>query len=263
MINDIKYFLLMHGPLVSKGSNFVAQRFQSSSGELLKYNPEFHCGQNIVSMARAFKRNGFGVAYSGWVEDEEWLLLHEDEFDCLTISEQSNLKDYSFFGDIRVQNNKEKIYLSCERGLSDIRSKFGDDLVVIRQRSDISYNPIFLLNESKKVREKSIHIEYIDMNSKLSVPDFMSMGKVDILHSIYKMLLMNSLNGNSFHPSSHVDHCMCYISLMNQGAIDNVLCMDKSIYDSMIWRGVPKYLESMLFPNFDSSFAFDCEVKFR
>ncbi|HEX8606333.1 MAG TPA: hypothetical protein VF774_27065 [Pseudoduganella sp.] len=237
--------LLLHGPLNSVGTNLIVQRFYPDPVERKRSWAAFNCEQNIIALSVTFRALGFKICYSGWNEDRAWLEANSGLFDNLVIVDQSGLKEESMFVGRAVPNNKEKFYYSAWQGLCEIERATGSDALVFRLRSDIAVRPDLAAAELDKVHPGSgrLMIEYLNAANMLAVPDFMLAGELRVMKTIYGDMFQRSRAGEDFHISSHIDHSLTYILLQQAGLVGEIQCMGRLLYDSMVWRGIPRYFE--------------------
>ena len=254
--------LLLHGPMQSRGVNPISQQLYRDAQGREKARSTFDCGPNVIALATAFRACGFKVVYSGWSEDSGWLNASSDLFDHLVLTDQSTLRSESPFHGTLVSNNKEKLYYGALRGLDLIREKVGDQAIVFRLRSDMAVTPQAVSSEISRIKRHSrqILIEYLDTAKTLWAPDFMLMAEVTVMQAIYRHLYDLSAADKSYHISSHVDHIFAYLRLREEGVISDIFCMSRVIFESLVWRGIPRYLEHS-FPGFAHTFFFDGKVE--
>ncbi len=252
----VEKVLLLHGPVISYGSFPIITLIGNSGREapMATYN----CEHNILTQAWVFRQHGYKIAYSGWSDDDEWLEANRDLFDYLVTSDQNLLhKDSTYFGEV-ILNNKEKLYYASLQGLRLIRANLGDDAMVFRLRSDVAVSPDHAITEMNRLvrHSRDILIEHCDMQKMFSMPDFIMMGEVAVLEAIYESLYTRSRDGTAYHVSSHIDHSFTCLSLQEQGMLGRIICMSRNIFDSMVWRGLPRYLEHVT-GTFAKQFFFD------
>lgn len=251
--------LLLHGPLNSVGTNLIVQRFYPDPVERKRSWAAFSCEQNIIALSVAFRALGFKICYSGWNEDREWLEANQGLFDCLAIADQTGLKEESMFIGRAVPNNKEKFYYSAWQGLCEIERMLGPDVLVFRLRSDIAVRPDLAAVELDKVQPGSgrLMIEYLNTENMLAVPDFMLATELRVMKTIYGDMFRRSRAGEDFHISSHIDHGLTYILLQQGGLVGEIRCMGRAIYDSLVWRGIPRYFEQTVAGQDEKHHVFD------
>ena len=251
--------LLLHGPLNSVGTNLIVQRFYPDPVERKRAWAAFNCEQNVIALSVVFRQLGFKVCYSGWVEDRAWLEANASLFDALVVSDPAGLKEESIVTGQAVPNNKEKFYYSVWQGLEEIERTLGADALVFRLRSDIAVRPDLAAAELAKVVPGSgrLMIEYLNAVNMLAVPDFMLAAEARVMKAAYGDMFRRSREGREFHVSSHIDHAFTYISLQRAGVAGEIQCMGRAIFDSMIWRGIPRYYELLLEERPDHQYVFD------
>lgn len=240
--------LLLHGPLNSAGIDPVTQHFPVE--ERARCSVNFNAEATTRASAMAFRAKGFKIVYSGWLEDAQWLQNNAALFDATVLSDQSGLNEEFIFHGQKSVNNKGKLYFGVLRGLETTQSAFGDEGIVFRLRSDVTVNPELAIGEFQRVHPKSgiLLIEYLTMNKNFHVPDFMQVAEVGSLLAIYRHLHQLNVSGSSYHISSHVDHCLTYLRMVELGHLKEIHCMDRPIYDAVVWRGIPRYLEAATAP---------------
>lgn len=254
--------LLLHGPISSVGINLVSQNLVPGPGESRQtFSQAFDCRANIIALSMAFRRLGYKVGYSGWNEDREWLEANSQLFDCMAISDQTNLKSEDMVGATVLQNNKDKLFFSVAEGLSEVERHFGCDALVMRLRSDSTVNPRLVEDEMvlAQARPGGMRIEYLDGGNLLWVPDFMMIARVGIMHAMYQEMFQRSVNHKGYHVSSHIDISLTLIGMLQSGRLTAVECMSRALFDSLIWRGIPRYVEQVLYP-LNKPFAFSCTL---
>jgi hypothetical protein len=242
--------VLLHGPIDSVGINVVSQHLHPTAHDRAEALAHFSCKQNILTMARIFRAMGFKVCYSGWNEDRPWLEENSALFDCLAISDQTQLKSQDVRGDLIFPNNKEKFYYAAYQGLLALEAKFGADAVVLRLRSDVLVAPDLALAEVARVERDPavLLIECMRMERVLSFPDFMLVAVLGVMRDIYEGMYTRSRAGTAYHLSSHVDHSLTCIGMQQQGRLREIQAMGREIFDSVVWRGMPRYLEKYVEP---------------
>ncbi|MYM36638.1 hypothetical protein GTP38_20105 [Duganella sp. FT94W] len=232
--------LLMHGP--------AQLPYRPPYPEQLFYPYVAHdCRPGITLMARAYRALGFKIAYSGWEEDAEWLRENAGLFDFLAISDQHRLRTESDFFGQTIANNKEKLYYSVLAGVRAIRAGLGDDAVVFRVRADVMVHQGHIAAHAAVLRPGSgdVMIEYCSVDNLYSTPDFMLLAEVCLMDLIYTGLYERSRAGTSYHLSSHVDHTLTYLALKEQGLLGRIICMQRTVHDTALWRGLPRYFEEI------------------
>lgn len=257
---SVQKVILLHGPINSVGINPVTQYIYQDPFTRVQVGEAFSCTQNIIALSLSFRALGFKVCYSGWSDDAEWLEKNRGLFDYLVVSDQTNLKSKSVRGEFVFPNNKEKLYYSVYQGLCEIEKNFSDEeVVVFRLRSDISVNPRLAEPEVTKVihNSKIVVIECLYESAMLTFPDFMMVADLHVMKEIYESMYRRSASGNAYHLSSHIDHSLTCIEMQQKGLVQVIQCMGKDIYDSVVWRGVPRYFEYM-FEEFSKHPMFDC-----
>jgi hypothetical protein len=256
--------LLLHGPMLSRGINPITQNLHNDAGGREQVRSVFNCDQNVLAMSYVYRQCGFKVIYSGWSDDAEWLEANRDAFDYLVISDQSTLAGHSIANGETVVNNKEKLYYGALRGLQVAQQELGNDVLVFRLRSDVAVNHVHAVTEINRLRLGGgiLLVEYMNMHKEMAMPDFMLMGELLPMLSIYADLYQRSASGNGYHVSSHVDHCFAYLKAQEDKVLKAVVFMGKPIFDSVVWRGVPRYLE-YVFPDYSKNLAFDSMMMMR
>lgn len=239
--------LLLHGPLDSVGVNLVSQRLHPDTINRAHAYASYHCAQNINALANAFRVYNFKICYSGWNEDREWLEANRELFDYLVISDQTNLKSENVREGFVIPNNKEKFYFAAYQGLQEIKKHEPDNAQVFRLRSDIAIRPDLAAVEVAKAMHDPdvVRIEYLNGEKMWVFPDFMMLARLDLMHEIYQGMYERSISGNAYHISSHVDHSLTCIKLKQAGRVSAIHCMSRALFDSVVWRGIPRYFEAM------------------
>ena len=253
--------LLLQGPLNKIGCDPVTSHFPID--EVMRCYTVFNADPNTRALALAFRARGFKVVYSGWIEDAEWLQVNASLFDATVVSDPSKLNAQSMFRGQMIANNKEKLYFGVLRGLETAHATYGSDAIVFRLRSDVAVDPVLALAEFERVTPQSgiLLIEYLKTALLFNVPDFMQIAEMDTLLTIYRHLYTRSASGNSYHISSHVDHCLTYLRMVELGIIKEIHCMGRSMYDGVAWRGIPRYLEAATSPGHDDGLFFGGKVE--
>jgi hypothetical protein len=236
--------LLLHGPLQSDGINEVTQYLVTDPRDRPAAWEPFHAGHTVQAMSIAFRRAGFRIVYSGWVEDADWLQRHANLFDALVLSEQRHIPHEAEFGGTRIPNNKEKIYLASARGLAEVERRFGGTARVLRCRSDVCIDPVIVSREFGKLipGSRRFLVEYFNGHKMFALPDFMLGGECAVLRLLYDELYARSAAGRADHMSSHVDHSLGCIRLFQAGRAGEMVAMGRLAFDSVTWRGVPRHL---------------------
>jgi hypothetical protein len=255
--------LILHGPLESYGINPAISLFTPDWREHDKYRKTFHCGQNILAMAVAFKKFGYKIIYSGWQDDEVWLTQNKDFFDGICLSDQENKsQEINFYGQ-KVINNKLKLYWLSLKGLELAQKQFPDSSFVFKLRSDVAINPSILNQDIVKIAnlDQTILIESADRGNVAYVPDFMMGGTIINLVNIFKHLVEVNVENRPYHISSHVEHAIAVLKFKEMGLYSRICCLSQSLYESVVWRGVPRYLEYAV-NSIPNHLLFDCEIIF-
>jgi hypothetical protein len=239
--------LLLHGPVEAKGINPITQNIARDSQSRTEISEPFHASHVINAMSYVFRVQGWKVIYSGWEEDAEWLRTRSSYIDHIIISDQNALPSETIFRGVPIQNNKEKLYYGVLRGAQAAQESYGADALVFRLRSDVAVHYAYAMLEMLRLERNpdAVMIEYMDMSKPFSMPDFMNMASARIMTAIYQHLFDRSRAGTPYHISSHVEHSMAYMQLQEDGVISDMLCMGRQLYDSVVWRGVPRYLENV------------------
>ena len=239
--------LLLHGPVKASGINPITQNIARDSHSRTLISEPFDAGSTIHALSYVFKVQGWKIMYSGWEEDGPWLRSKSDYFDHVVISDQTVLPSETVFRGVPIQNNKEKLYSGVMRGAQAARDVFGEDALVFRLRSDVSVHYAYAMVEMLRLEKNPncVMIEYMDMTKPFSMPDFMNAASAKILAAVYQHLFERSRAGNPYHISSHVEHSLAYMYLQEQGVIADMLCMGRQLYDTVVWRGIPRYLENV------------------
>lgn len=254
--------LLLHGPTQSTGIvSVLEQDYKQRTGEVGPYAP-YDGRANILAMALVYRACGYQVAFAGWHEDADWVEANRAAFDCSITCDQHQLNtDSTFFGQ-RIANNKEKLYYISLRGLQLVRQHYGGDAQVFKLRCDVVVDQRAATANLERLRHhpSDIAIEYIRTDNMFSAPDFMVMGRAGVQERIFEHLYRNSAAGTSFHVSSHVDHTFTFLTLQEQGHIDQIRSMTRAVFDSVVWRGIPRYLQTVD-PNYARFFSFDSAMQ--
>lgn len=250
--------LVLHGPVQSRGINPVSQRLYPDAESREKSRSLFDSAPTIIALATAFRAAGCRIVYSGWLEDADWLNDNRALFDQLVLSDQSTLRTETVREGQVMVNNKEKLYYGSLRGIELARQHYGDDAVVFRLRSDMAVDYRAALRDMERVQagSRALLIEFLDVSKSMFSPDFMLMGEARTLYAVYERLYTLSRDDYSYHVSSHIDHMFAYLFLRREGTISEIFCMSRALFDSQVWRGVPRYLEHC-FPGFADTFFFD------
>jgi hypothetical protein len=233
----------MHGPLVSTGINFLSSELYRSPEERKTVAAAFDASENIRALSYIFKNNDFKIVYSGWMEDEVWLTQNSSLFDALTIQSQTELSSTVEFAGRKIQNNKEKLYFSIHKGMMEIEKYFKEDCTVLRMRSDIAID----IRKIKKCLSilsnypDSIMIEYANPRNPYFVPDFLTLATLKTHLKLYSNLLDVYYENGGYHISSHIDHGIEFLGMQSKGELSDVICMEREVHDSMVWRGLPRY----------------------
>ncbi len=254
----VEKVLLLHGPMLSRGINPVTQNLYHDAEGREASRSTFNCDQTVIALAHVFRHHGYKIAYSGWADDTEWLESNRALFDYLVISDQNVLPSESIRNGKVLVNNKVKLYYGALAGLRLVKQHLGEDAIVFRLRSDVAVHQAHAMADMNRIARgsKMVLIEYLNVDNMFAVPDFMIMGEVAVLEAIYESLYTRGAEGNSYHLSSHVDHSFTYLAMQKAGVVGEVQCMSRASFDSVVWRGVPRYFEYM-FPNFSKNLFFD------
>jgi len=248
--------LVLQGPLRASGINPVTQNLSKDIEARRVLSVPFDASHTIHALCYVFRVQGFKIIYSGWNDDAEWLNANRSLFDHLVLSDQSTLKTQDVRGDLVLPNSKQKLYYGALRGLELACEHYGKEALTLRLRSDVSVNFNHVLAEFRKLLSypKSVLIEYMHMDKPHSMPDFMNIGHSASLLAVYRHLFELSAAGQSYHVSSHVDHSLAYMRLQELGVISDLICMERALFDSVVWRGVPRYMESVFHEHAEDMF---------
>lgn len=262
-------FLLLHGPLESVGINHVSARLNPDTSARDHAYARFHCGENIRVLSQAFRAHGFKVCYSGWNEDREWLESNRELFDALILSDQTHLKSQNVREGRVIPNNKEKFFYSAFQGVSEIErvsgsvsgDASGGNPSVFRLRSDIVVRPDLARQETMQVAAQPdvLKIEYLNGQKVWAFPDFMMAARASVMKELYGGMFERAVSGQGYHISSHVEHSISAIGMKLAGRIGAIHCMSKAIWESVVWRGIPRYMEH-IFDEHGQHLSFDVAV---
>ena len=255
--------LLLHGPINSNGINFLSSELFKTPSERANVRADFDASENIKALAFLFRRLDFKIIYSGWEEDESWLIENVNLFDSICISNQSELPSESNFLNEKIQNNKLKLYTGCLNGILHIESIFGSNCIVVRMRSDIGIDVELINREVKNNIQfpNSISLEYADPKNTYFVPDFIFISTLQIQKYIYGHLTTICKNGFAYHVSSHIDFGATLLRMRDEKLLDTILTMDHRLYDGMVWRGLPRYYAFPVNSSYKSLY-FGCIIKY-
>ncbi|MGZ3184118.1 MAG: hypothetical protein ACXU8N_16905 [Telluria sp.] len=255
--------LLLQGPLHYRGINPITQNLFTDKESRAKGAGHFSADQTILAMALVFRGLGFKIVYSGWTDDAAWFDDQAALFDHVVLSDQSQLASQSVFKGEVIPNNKEKLYYAAWRGMQKVVEAWGEEPVVFRLRSDIAVDYRCALAEAARLApgSRELLVEYYDTKRAMWMNDFMQIARAGVLLAVYRELTERSLSNQSFHVSSHVDHYMTYFKLYNDGALSRLLCMNRAMYDSVVWRGIPRYMETV-FPAATENLFFGGALEF-
>ncbi|RZT05400.1 hypothetical protein SAMN05216319_5308 [Duganella sp. CF402] len=246
--------LLMQGPTQFPSRPLYPEMF---------YPPnEYDARYCITQMARVYRALGYKIVYSGWLEDEEWLNANRELFDYLVVSDQHQLNtESSYFGNT-IGNNKDKLYYAALQGLRLIRAELGDHALVFRVRADVTLNQRLIDAHLTRIAPGSgdLMIEYCNVTNMMSTPDFLLLGESGVMATLYEGMFQRSVSGAAYHVSSHIDHMLSYLLLQQQGLVGQIVCMSRQLYDTLLWRGVPRYFHQDIDPGFLDKLAFDTAV---
>jgi len=235
--------LLLHGPIDSVGINFLTSQLYVTSEDKKRVSSAFSAAENIRSLSHVYRSRGYKVVYSGWSEDETWITQHHSLFDAYCINDQKELPDSVEFQGRTIQNNKEKLYLSLYQGLREIERVIGKDCTVVRLRSDVAVD----IKEIDKLMltcfnyPQSILVEFAIPDNVLFVPDFITIADLATHSKLYGNLTSLCRKSGGHHISSHIDHGIEFLRMLEQGDLSQVICMSRALHDTMVWRGLPRY----------------------
>jgi hypothetical protein len=251
--------LILHGPIISSGINFLSAQIFRTPQERKSVRAEFNSAENTRSLAKLFRMYGYKIIYSGWNEDEEWIRANSNLFDAFCISNQSLFPDETLFQSRPIQNNKQKLFFGCLAGVKLVQEKFGSECVVVRMRSDICVDVKAIDQEVIKANgnPKSILIEYANPSNTYFVPDFLFISTLPVQLKIYQHLVDINARDESYHISSHIDLGATFLMFLEQKELDSIILMHKRIYESMVWRGIPRYFE-LAYKKSEELLFFDC-----
>jgi len=255
--------LLLQGPVVSNGINFVTSHLYRTPEQRKPVWAAFNAEENIRVLSHVFRARGWKVVYSAWREDEAWITQNAHLFDGHVISDQSNFREDSRFMGRVIQNNKEKLYFGCLAGLLRTRELFGEDCWVLRMRSDIAVDPVLMDQELLKLAAspRAVLIEYAEPRNTYFVPDFLMLSAWASQHALYAHLTDVCARGVSYHISSHIDHGAGFLKLLEDGVIDLVACMKAQVHRTMVWRGIPRY-QLLALQDYQEDYFFDCVLQY-
>ena len=259
----MKKILLLQGPLKSSGINFLTSELYRTPQEREKVRAVFDSCENIRALSYIFRSNGFKVVYSGWAEDEIWLNENSSLFDALRINSQNKLSSTVEFMGEQIQNNKEKLYFSIFQGLLEVENLVKNDCAVLRMRSDIAVDVKFIEKCLFHIVNypNSIMIEYANPSNCYFVPDFLTVASLSTHKKLYSNLLQACSEFGGYHISSHIDHGIEFLGMKARGELSEVICMEREIYDSLVWRGLPRYYVPEQL-NIGNSLLFNCLINY-
>ena len=261
---NINNILLLHGPILSNGINFLSSEIHKSPDERKNIRANFDSSENIRMLSILYKAYGFKVVYSGWQEDEEWLKANAYLFDGYCVNNQNIYKSESDFLGRKIQNNKEKFIASCLSGINHSLNLFGSNSIVVRMRSDIAVDIKKVNEEILKIMhlKKAFLMEYANPANIFFVPDFIFISYIELQYQVYKHLSdMYKLNGSAYHLSHHIDLGATFLKLKNENKLEHLICMNQSIHDNMVWRGIPRYYQKAFIVN-PENYYFECIVDY-
>jgi len=237
--------LLLHGPLRSTGINSVTQQLFKTEDVRAKGVFPFQAEANTFALSTVFRAHGYKIVYSGWDDDREWLEANRELFDVLVLSDQSNLKDKDVRQGFVIPNHKERFFFGVYRGLEAVQQHYGADAVVFRLRSDMAVRVELAQEEINKaiVKPGILLIDYLDPANLLRFPDFMTCGRVKTVLALFQDMALRSIAGEGYHVSSHIEHGLTAARLQQEGVIGEIGSMSRALFDSLVWRGIPRYLE--------------------
>lgn len=246
--------LLMQGPTQFPSRPQYPEMFYPSNAYDARY-----C---ISETSRVFRALGYKIVYSGWLEDEEWLNANRVLFDYLVVSDQHQLNTESSYFGSTIGNNKDKLYYAALRGLQLIRAELGDHALVFRVRADATVHQGLIDAHLTRIALGSgdLMIEYCNVSNMLSTPDFLLLGESGVMTTLYEGMFQRSVSGAAYHVSSHIDHMLSYLLLQQQGLVGQIVCMSRQLYDTLLWRGMPRYFHDAIDPSFLTKLAFDTAV---
>ena len=255
--------ILIHGPVISPGLNDFTTLYVKPHTDQKALHEQFYASATIKSNAISYRALGYKVIFSGWDEDRSWVEENSNLFDGYTIQNSLELQTKTNFLGKEIQNNKEKLYRSCLAGYDLIGNIYNKTSYVFRIRSDISLNPFDVQLEIDKLEQHtdSILIEYGNPEKPYFVPDFMLLSTCNVGMLIYSKLTKLCNDGQSYHISSHIDHGITFLKLIEQNQVSKIICMNESIQASIVWRGIPRYLVDVLKEKKTNLF-FNCEIKY-
>jgi hypothetical protein len=211
---------VIQGPVKSAGRTFETSGIGGPKKSVNESDLviDFDSSSTILENTKKFKSKGIKVIYSGWLNDclDSLKSQIEKAGANVILSSSDNApsiveKNSPFKGVLSI-NNKSKQFYSLFQALNSI-----DDLskyIVIKIRSDISVNIDRLIAEINRlegqIKSGAILVQYLQASKSsekptLWIPDFLFVGRGDVLHHISKDLLDRSLNDNSYSDSPHID----------------------------------------------------------
>ena len=216
-----KIIAIIQGPVSSPGRTFSTNRMR----ELGRFNNEsdlvidFNSRSTILENIKKIHDCGIATIYSGWLGDcpPDFKEEIEDMGTKVILSDATNApsvfeKDTPFKNVLAVAN-KTKQYYSLFHGLKSIKNL--SEHLVIKMRSDMTLDLDKLLTEIYKHRNSLIsdstiliqHLKYQAHSKRLSfwIPDFIFVGRGDVIRHISEDLLIRSLNNDSYSNNPHVD----------------------------------------------------------
>ena len=219
-----KITAIIQGPVTSNGRTFqtsgIGEAKKSANESDLIVN--FDSSSTILENVRRLREHGVQVIYSGWIGDCSSALKGEIERAGakVILSDGNNAPSFveknSPFGGVLSINNKSKQFYSILKGLELIDNL--SEHTVIKIRSDILFNLDQLLLEIKRSEKQifngALILQYLKSDDSLRessgepdlwIPDFLFVGRGDVLHYIAKDLVNRSLSDKSYNDSPHVD----------------------------------------------------------
>lgn len=256
--------LLLHGPILSNGINFLTSEIHKSPDERKNVRTNFDSSENIRLLSILFRKYGFKIIYSGWQEDEEWLNNNTHILDGFCVNDENLYKDESNFLGKPIQNNKEKFIAGCLYGINYSINLFGNESIVVRMRSDIAVDIKKICDEILKITHlpKALLIEYADPENIFFIPDFIFISNIKLQLDVYKHLSdLYKLNGSAYHLSHHIDLGATFLKFKLENKLEQLICMSQSFHESMVWRGIPRYYQKAFISN-PKPYYFDCLVDY-
>lgn len=232
--------LLLQGPLTSSGRDYFTTYALNRGllGEEEALVP-FDARANVLRVSHFFRRLGWHIVYTGWVQDGAALQALAPAFDALELLDPEPVQDPSFFRVIR--NNRALMYQAIAHGAEVARARWGDESLVLRLRSDLWLDPTLLAPAMRllgdETHRRTLLASHLVKHDLRHLPDFVFGARAAPFAEWFQSLRRRAEQGQSH--STHVHHDLMAELLARRDLFGTLITGSRALLHSFVWRGCP------------------------